>query len=231
MISNKILLNVVTRRVVGCGVGRQLGAALSLGREASSFKKSALITSFLLGWSHYNSTSATFALLARRRKRGGRDNVIMGPPPKKSENEDDEPTSSRSMDKVVKDPEKFQTAAIALLEKLHKSLKPLERINDNMFVTRGDAGDREDLDHDEEEASDMFVRGEYLRVDLGAVDGEYTIHVDKSLHNVVLSSPISGIYFYHLTYAGEFLCLQDGHNLEGIFVRDLIRQIKGVPKL
>jgi hypothetical protein len=97
--------------------------------------------------------------------------------------------------------------------------------------------------------------GEYLWIDLGPVHGQYTIQADETLQIVILLSPISGqrVYRYNNTSSssnqqqGEtttpqladatahdpnrWMCTDDGHVLEGLLVRDLIRQIQGVPNL
>jgi hypothetical protein len=89
-------------------------------------------------------------------------------------------------------------------------------VNDHFVLVRGK---EEDL-------------GEYLLLDLGPVHGQYTIQVDEGQALVLLCSPISGQIYYVLSAStGEFCGLDDGHALEGLLVRDLIRQIYGVPQL
>jgi Frataxin-like domain len=92
--------------------------------------------------------------------------------------------------------------------------------------------------------------GEYLWIDLGPVHGQYTIQADETMQIVMLLSPISGqrVYRYNNQHnssssdqqQGEttaahdpnrWMCTDDGHVLEGLLVRDLIRQIQGVPNL
>jgi hypothetical protein len=101
--------------------------------------------------------------------------------------------------------------------------------------------------------------GEYLWIDLGPLHGQYTIQSDETMQIVMLLSPISGqrVYRYsknsNISNGGDqeqpqkheldesvvvadpdpnrWMCTDDGHVLEGLLVRDLIRQIQGVPNL
>lgn len=82
--------------------------------------------------------------------------------------------------------------------------------------------------------------GDYLWIDLGPVHGQYTIQADEAMQIIILLSPISGqrVYRYdnHESESrpddpNRWMCTDDGHVLEGLLVRDLIRQIQGVPNL
>ena len=68
-------------------------------------------------------------------------------------------------------------------------------------------------------------------LDLGPVHGQYTIQFDIDQCILVFISPISGQIAYNLTTGGEWCSDEDGHNFEGLLVRDLIRQVIGVPQL
>jgi hypothetical protein len=116
-----------------------------------------------------------------------------------------------------KDAGRFKRKSSELLDKLQAALQPLgPPLNDPFLLVRGV---EEDL-------------GEYLLLDLGPVHGQYTIQVDEVQALVLLSSPISGPVYYVLSAStGEFCGLDDGHALEGLLVRDLIRQVYGVPQL
>jgi hypothetical protein len=111
---------------------------------------------------------------------------------------------------------RFKQKSSELLDKLYAALKPLgPPLNDPFVLVRG----VEDL-------------GEYLLLDLGPVHGQYNLQVDEEQALVLLSSPVSGQFYYILSSStGEFCGLDDGHALEGLLVRDLIRQIYGVPQL
>jgi hypothetical protein len=113
-------------------------------------------------------------------------------------------------------PDEFAVVAQALLSKLYASLQPLAAINDPFFLSTGhEAG-----------------MGEYILLELGPLFGQYTVQVDNAQCLVHLQSPTSGAVQYYRDLAdGEWRSFEDGHILEGLLVRDLIRQIKGVPKL
>jgi frataxin-like iron-binding protein CyaY len=121
----------------------------------------------------------------------------------------------------VMNPEEFNAAAKALLEKLWTALKPLEYpVNENLVLTRGYEPDM----------------GDYILVDLGfgtsGSSGQYTIQVQNDQQVLSFASPISGQVTYILSQkTNEWVGEDDGHRFEGLLVRDLIRQCKGVPNL
>lgn len=116
----------------------------------------------------------------------------------------------------VSDPEHFAQASAQLLTTLYEAIQPLQQVNDPLVLTRG-----------VEESI-----GEFLMVDLGPVLGQYILQVDHDERMVILESPISGRILYVLSQSTNEWCgYDDGHNLIGLFVRDWIRQCKGVPKL
>lgn len=173
----------------------------------------------------FHRTSLT-ALSVRRRRTNTRDSSS----PQSIVADDDENSESPrpiSICTSVTDSEPFLKAGIALLDKLLIALQPLVPINDNMFLTRGE--ERSDGNDDGGEGDILY--GPFLLIDLGPVDGQYTLTVDVLQHVILFQSPISGQRIYQLSKAGDWCNVEDGHNLEGILVRDLIRQIQGVPKL
>lgn len=97
-----------------------------------------------------------------------------------------------------------------------------------MILTRGKEFQRDD-DDDDYVRDESVVDGPFFLIDLGPADGQYSLTVDLQQCVILLQSPISGQHAYHLT--NDWCCVQDGHHLEGILVRDLIRQIQGVPNL
>jgi len=127
---------------------------------------------------------------------------------------DDEDEERTRESIAINDPVLFEHESGALLDKLFDALAPLRKINDPFILTRGE----EDL-------------GEFILLDIGPVNGQYTIQVDLEQRVVLLQSPISGPKSYLLAKDLEWKNTEDGHSLEGLLVRDLIRQIKGVPKL
>jgi Frataxin-like domain len=185
-------------------------------------------TLLVTGVLSYHGTEIS-SLPVRRRRTNTRDGSRPKPTVREEDGANSEPRSHRKI-RSVTDPDTFLQAATALLDKLHMALRPLIPINDNMLVTRGDEQPEGDTDTDDEEESDI-VYGPFLLIDLGPVDGQYALTVDALQHLILFRSPISGQRVYHLTKAGDWCCVEDGHNLEGILVRDLIRQIKGVPNL
>jgi hypothetical protein len=78
-----------------------------------------------------------------------------------------------------------------------------------------------------------IMDGPYLKIELGPIHGQYTFVADVELSRVLFQSPISGqlIYYYDIQNTNEWINLHDQHNLLGMFVRDIIRQIHGVPKI
>jgi len=130
------------------------------------------------------------------------------------EKDDSKPKGIRH--EATTDREHFKEAGSALIEKLYNALKPMEKFNDTFILTRGVEDDV----------------GEFLLLDIGPVHGQYTVQVDVEQTIVLLVSPISGQFAYVLSNStGEWVGRDDGHSLEGMLVRDLIRQCNGVPKL
>ena len=81
--------------------------------------------------------------------------------------------------------------------------------------------------------NDVFLverHAEFLK--LTVAEGEYRFEVDESSCTITMQSPVSGKFIYYLNESsGDWVSVQDGHIMEGMFVRDLIRQCNGVPKL
>lgn len=116
---------------------------------------------------------------------------------------------------LVRDPSTFVAEGMALLNKIMKALRPLEEINNPFLLTMS-------VDEDEKN---------FISLDLGALHGQYIIKLDTKQQVLIFTSPISGRLTYNLETNGDWSNVQDRHNFEGLLVRDLIRQIKGVPKL
>jgi hypothetical protein len=184
--------------------------------------------------SFHASTSVRFAV--RRRRRAGGDVPVADEQRRQSPRKVDGGVPDRSWEfgaeddddaRVEKplgirhesdtDVDRFRQRTAELLDKLHAALAPLgPPVNDPFVLVRG-----------EEEGL-----GPFLLLDLGPVHGQYTLQVDYEQAMVLLSSPLSGQIYYILSAStGEFCGLEDGHSLEGMLVRDLIRQIYGVPQL
>jgi hypothetical protein len=193
------------------------------------------VSSSLHRCSFHGSTSVRFAV--RRRRRAGGDLPVSDEQRRQSRRKagggvldhswehgaDDDEDEAR-VEKPLRirhesddDVDRFRQRSSELLDKLHAALAPLgPPVNDPFVLVRG-----------EEEGL-----GPFLLLDLGPVHGQYTLQVDEEQAMVLLSSPLSGQIYYILSAStGEFCGLEDGHSLEGMLVRDLIRQIYGVPQL
>ena len=141
----------------------------------------------------------------------------------------------------VTDPTIFERAATQLLDKIESALRPLEPLNQpNFALVRSSRGNTDGLEgpvsvparNDDDDDDDDDGTNERLHLDLGPVHGFYELRVNASEQHVRLFSPISGQHLYVLSEGtGTFCSHDDGHSLEGMLVRDLIRQIYGVPQL
>lgn len=164
----------------------------------------------------YHGTGPREAVRRRRRRPGQAVAAAM------PDDDDDEDPKRRPVARVTKDPVAFERLAKALMDRIHAALVPLAAVNDPFVLTR-------DVDAE-------FDHGECIFLDLGPLHGQYTLQVDPEQALVHLQSPISGIVQYRHDDAededgGAWRSVEDGHILEGLLVRDLIRQIKGVPQL
>ena len=67
-------------------------------------------------------------------------------------------------------------------------------------------------------------------IDLGPTHGTYTFSRHDPSKQIMVSSPISGINKYvYCASSNSFVGEVDSHSLEGIFCRDIIRQVNGYP--
>jgi hypothetical protein len=162
---------------------------------------------------HFHTTpSLSFAVRRRRRQ------AVAPTPISEAEydSDDEEDSGDQPQLDAVVDLVQFQQGGDALLEKIQIALEPMKRANDHFFVTRGT----------EEEV------GDFLLIDVGPVHGQYTLQIDLEQRCLVFQTPISGQHTYRLSESkGEWMDEIDGHAFEGLLVRDLIRQVKGIPKL
>ena len=162
---------------------------------------------------HFHTTpSLSFAVRRRRRQ------AVAPTPPSDAEydSDDEEDGGDQPQLDAVVDLVQFQQGGDTLLEKIQVALEPMKRANDHFFVTRG---------HEEEV-------GDFLLIDVGPVHGQYTLQIDLEQRCLVFQTPISGQHTYRLSESkGEWMDEIDGHAFEGLLVRDLIRQVKGIPKL
>lgn len=121
-------------------------------------------------------------------------------------------TATRPM--PVKDSATFKVAARDLLDKVEQAIEPMKACNDVFVVSRSF----------NEEGAELSIR-------LKPGDGMYKLDVDERNCSLTLSSPMSGVHSYVLcSRTNDWLGMDDGHIMEGMFVRDIIRQANGVPK-
>jgi frataxin-like iron-binding protein CyaY len=134
------------------------------------------------------------------------------------DNDEDEVVSASRglLHKTVDDPVAFLKGADTLLDKIQEAMEPMKRANDYFFITRGT---EEDM-------------GDFLLIDLGPLLGQYTLQIALDERCLLFQSPISGQFTYKLSEnKGEWCGEDDGHAFEGLLVRDLIRQVNGIPNL
>mmetsp|Transcript_3805 Transcript_3805/g.8108 ORF Transcript_3805/g.8108 Transcript_3805/m.8108 type:complete len:223 (+) Transcript_3805:72-740(+) len=150
----------------------------------------------------------------RRRRQGGGGAPVSDADDDAAEIDGDRLREARPS--AVKDLAVFTAATVDLLSKIEAALKPMESCNDGFFVKR---------------VTDN-APGEYgLDILLSPGEGEYSLRVDGENRTVALKSPMSGMYTYVLCdKTGDFRGMDDGHILEGLLTRDLIRHCNGVPK-
>ena|ERR1719276_156407 len=117
-----------------------------------------------------------------------------------------------SSDNVSKIPNVFLPAAIDLLGRIQKALEPMKEHNDVFRLERS--------------SNDI---GPLLTLELKPGEGTYLCQVDEAACTVILTSPMSGTYTYVLLPPDKFVGMGDGHSLEGMIVRDLIRHCNGLP--
>ena len=155
----------------------------------------------------FHGTPAPAFSTKRRRprtNRRGRDNNL-------NDGSSESPLKHDPIDDVMV----FKEASTALLTKIENAVLPMVHVND-VFVVRRLRGEL----------------GEILTIDLSPKEGSYRLEVMESECLFQFTSPISGKVLYVLSAeTGEWVGLEDGHLFEGLLVRDLIRQCRGLPKL
>ena len=153
----------------------------------------------------FHSTPST-QLAQKRRKRGSK---------QARETESEESDVNPLKHVAVDDPEQFRESVTLLLDKIEKAVAPMKEQNDVFVVTRA----QEEL-------------GDTLRIDLAPKEGFYKIEASEEECLFQYTSPISGIVLYvKSATTGDWVGIEDGHVFEGLLVRDLIRQCRGLPKL
>lgn len=112
------------------------------------------------------------------------------------------------------DPVDFLAESGAFLDRVERGLADMREVNDPFEIARDEAE---------------------LVVDLGPAKGKFTLQRDWTQNQLVLLSPVSGIYKYQCHgKKGERRWLsvtEDRHDLVGMLTRDLIRVCAGCPQI
>lgn len=165
------------------------------------------VTTITATSSSVRSFHTTAPTLAERRQRRRRTSTN---PMAESEEEDLSDAVLQGY-KPVTDIGEFRKLAKEELQKLVTSIGPMKAMNDPFKVDLSD---------------DMMT------IELDPANGSFVVEIDEENLWLTIQSPVSGAqsYFYSKKKQ-EWVGAQDYHSMEGLFVRDLIRLCKGVPKL
>lgn len=165
-------------------------------------------------YSEFHS-SPQLMMPVRRRRRGTTRKTEPRAEDSTSE-ENDGITTLERIHSPVTDSHEFDQASSRLLDKIEKAVEPMKSCNEIFDIKRADG-----------------ELGEIFSIDLGPKVGIYQIEISQDEHVFEYSSPVSGKLLYCLSSAtGEWVNIDDGHQFEGILVRDLLRSnCIGLPKL
>ena len=148
----------------------------------------------------------------RRRRRGTSRKIE---PREDDSEESDGTTTLERIHSPVTDQAIFDQESSRLLDMIEKAMEPMKLCND-MFITKRADGEL----------------GEIYTIDLGAEIGIYQVEISRDEHVFEYCNPVSGKLLYCLSSAkGEWANIDDGHQFQGILVRDLLRSnCIGLPK-
>mmetsp|Transcript_26996 Transcript_26996/g.74217 ORF Transcript_26996/g.74217 Transcript_26996/m.74217 type:complete len:229 (+) Transcript_26996:361-1047(+) len=185
------------------------------GSDDTPLGTSTMVASTILWQKCYGFHSSATALLSVRRRRRGAARKVEAPSDESLE-DSDETTTLQRIHAPVTDPLEFGQAASRLLEKIERAVEPMKASNET-FVTKRSDGEI----------------GEMFSIDLGPKVGVYQMEVSLDEQVFEYTSPISGKLLYCLSSTtGEWINMEDGHQFEGILVRDLLRSnCIGLPDL
>jgi len=161
-------------------------------------------------------SSARVLLAVRRRRRGTARKIETPDGDSTTSDENDSTTTLQRIHAPVTNSTEFSKAASHFLDKIEQAVEPMKS-NNEIFMTKRSDGEL----------------GEIFTIDLGPKIGLYQIEMSQDEHVFEYSSPISGKLLYCLSsMTGEWVNIDDGHQFEGILVRDLLRSnCIGLPKL
>ena len=157
-------------------------------------------------------TSRQVSTARRRRRRGAAGEAPTVSQQEEGKNQSD-PASSSVVNKhvAVTDTLTFAIEAQEFLDKIEESLQPMKSCNDVFEIERD---------------------SQSLVLTLAPADGQYSFQIEETASSIFFQSPISGKFQYILSASTrEWVSEEDGHLLEGMLVRDLIRHCNGLPKL
>lgn len=162
----------------------------------------------------FHSTPQVMLPVRRRRRGTGRKTE-----PRSEDATSDENDGITTLERIhapVTNSHEFDQASSRLLDKIEKAMEPM-KVSNEIFNTKRADGEL----------------GEIFTIDLGPKVGIYQIEISQDEHVFEYSSPVSGKLLYCLSSAtGEWVNIDDGHQFEGILVRDLLRSnCIGLPKL
>eukprot|EP00531_Pseudo-nitzschia_arenysensis_P013260 CAMPEP_0116155638 /NCGR_PEP_ID=MMETSP0329-20121206/22417_1 /TAXON_ID=697910 /ORGANISM="Pseudo-nitzschia arenysensis, Strain B593" /LENGTH=194 /DNA_ID=CAMNT_0003652691 /DNA_START=213 /DNA_END=793 /DNA_ORIENTATION=+ len=153
--------------------------------------------------SEFHSTPQLLLPVRRRRRGTTRKTEPRSEDPASDEN--DGITTLERIHAPVTNSHEFDLASSRLLDKIEKAMEPM-KVSNEIFNTKRADGEL----------------GEIFTIDLGPKVGIYQIEISQDEHVFEYSSPISGKLLYCLSSAtGEWVNIDDGHQFEGILVRDL----------
>ena len=163
-----------------------------------------------------NFRSTARVLLPVRRRRRGTARKIEIPADDSTSDENDSTNTLQRIHAPVTNSIEFDQASSRLLDKIERAVEPM-KANNTVFITKRSDGEL----------------GEIFTIDLGPKLGLYQIEMSQDEHVFEYSSPISGRLLYCLSSTtGEWINIDDGHQFEGILVRDLLRSnCIGLPNL
>lgn len=198
---------------------RLKGASILRGRLPVPFPSLDIATSSLLSVSDdnqnnlldrsiqnrsYHATTVTALPIRKRRRRRGDPGGVP------EEDEKAGPTT-REEHEPLENYLEFEEKALECLDKFTMAVEPMIAINDPFVVTR---------------------TSNKLQITLDKSLGSYEVETEPDERLLIFRSPVSGAHsYFYSTKTHAWLDVNDLHSLEGLFVRDLIRHCKGVPRI
>lgn len=191
-------------------------AASLLGCSISSIQFAPFYNTANVAWYHATPNSSAPPL---RRSRGTAPTINtsnLNQEPSSPVGREETNVSASSRHEPVTNSDHFLIASELLLDRLELALQPMRSKNEVFVVTKT-------YRHDGASSLSIHLKPEH---------GTYVIQVDMENLRIQYSSPISGQFLYMLSaMTHEWVGDPDFHSLEGMLVRDLIRQCQGLPDL